>query len=109
MKKETGKAVEQSNELTSKISQWKNKFGSDCIFQYEVDGYSCYLRKPTRQILSAAIVTGQGDPVRYTETIVNNCWLDGDEIIRKDDGYLLGLSKIVDQMVGIKEGELKKV
>lgn len=38
-----------------------------------------------------------------------NCWIDGDEELRTDDKYFMGLSQKVSELVEIKVGELKKL
>ncbi|GHV11720.1 hypothetical protein FACS1894162_7350 [Bacteroidia bacterium] len=43
----------------------------------------CYLHRPDRKALSAASVIGKTDPLKYNEILLNNCWLGGDEEIKK--------------------------
>lgn len=93
--------------MEQKIKEWKAKYGQ--IFAYEADGKKCYLRKPDRKVLSAAAVMGKEDPMKYNEVILNNCWLDGDEEIKTDDGYFLGISQVLAKLIEIREGELKKL
>ena len=99
----------EKNEKTiaQKIEEWKAKYGE--VFMYEVDGKKCYLHKPSRSVLSAAASTSKGDNIRYNEFVLKNCWIDGDEEIRKDDGLFIGISQQLTELIGIKEGELKKL
>lgn len=66
-----------------------------------------YLKRPSRQALSAAAVVGKNDPMKYNEILLNNCWLDGDEEIKTDDSLFLGVSAKLGELVEVKEAELK--
>lgn len=91
----------------SQIEAWKKKHGD--VFAYTADGKTCYLKKPDRNVLSAAAVLGQSSPLRYNEVLLENCWLGGDEQIKTDDALFLGISQKLAELVEIKEGELKKL
>lgn len=95
-----------------KINALKAKHGH--VFMYEVEDENgevkrCYLKKPDRKVLSAAAVVGKNDPLKYNELLIKNCWLEGDDIIKDDDAYFLGLSSMVGDLIEIKQGELKKL
>ena len=70
---------------------------------------SCFLKSPDRRTLSAAAVVGKNDPLKYNEVLLNNCWIEGDEVIRTDDSYFLGVSGVLSEIISIKEGKLKKL
>lgn len=89
------------------IQEWKNKHGD--VFRIVVEDKACYLRKPDRKVLSYAAAAGKTDPMKVNETILKNCWLDGDMEIQKDDAYFLGASGKLDRMVEVKEAELEKL
>jgi hypothetical protein len=91
----------------AKINEWKKKYGD--IFHYKVDGKECYLRNPDRKTLSAAATVGRNDPLRYNEILLQNCWIEGDEEIKTDDQYFLGISSKLAEIVEVKEGTLKKL
>jgi len=96
-------------DLEQKITGWKGKYPKG-VFVYETeDGKTCYLRTPERKALSAAAVIGKNDPLKYNEILLNNCWLDGDEAIKMEDKYFLGISGKLADLVEIAEGELKKL
>ncbi len=89
------------------IAKWKKQHGE--IFAYEADDLACYLRRPDRQVVELASVRGQNSPFKFTEVILANCWLGGNEQLRSEDSYFMGLSQKVSELVEIKTGELKKV
>lgn len=96
-------------ELTEeqKIEGFKKKYGD--VFHYTAEGKSCYLKKPSRQTISAAAVVGKNNPMKYNEILLNGCWIEGDEELKTDDGLFLGVSQILNDLIEIKEGELKKL
>ncbi len=94
-------------EMQNQIEAWKEKHGK--VYSFTADGKVCYLRKPTRKALSAAAIIGQKDPLKYNEVLIANCWLGGDEDLKNDDAYFLGLSAKIADLVEVKEGELKEL
>jgi hypothetical protein len=93
----------------STIAEWKEKYPTG-VFAYTTDdGKRAYLHAPTRKTLSAAATIGKSDPLKYNEILLANCWLDGDEDIKTDDRYFLGISAKLAELVQIKEGELEKL
>lgn len=104
----TKKSTEIKGQATAEqIQDWKSKH--DDVFAYEADGRVCYLKRPSRTIVSAASVTGQNDPFKFTEVILVNCWLGGSEDLRTEDKYFMGLSQKVSEIVEIKVGKIKKL
>lgn len=89
------------------VNEWKHKHGE--VFRVVVEDKACYLRKPDRKMLSFAASAGKTDPMRMSETLLKNCWLDGDMEIQTDDAYFLGASSKLDQLITIKEAELEKL
>ena len=81
---------------------------ADC-FEIEVEDKVCYLKKPTRKVLSLAATAGQHDPMKYNEVILANCWVDGDEEIKTDDAYFLGVSGVLAELIEVKKASLKKL
>lgn len=89
------------------IEALKKKHGE--IFEVEVGDKICYLKRPTRKVLSLAASQTQRDPLKYNEVVLANCWVDGDEEIKTVDAYFLGVSGVLDQLVEIKQADLKKL
>jgi hypothetical protein len=101
--------MEKGKELEQKIAGWKEKYPKG-VFAYQTeDGKTCYLHTPERKALSAAAVVGKNDPLKYNEILLNNCWIEGDEVIKSEDKYFLGVSGKLNDLVEIAEGELKKL
>lgn len=89
------------------IESWKKKHGD--VFEVNVDGKTAYLKKPDRKVLGAASVLGKDDPMKYNETLLENCWLGGDEEIKTDDSLFLGVSSVLAEIIEIKKAEIKKI
>ena len=89
------------------IENLKKKHGE--VFEIEVEDKVCYLKKPNRKALSLAATAGQRDPMKYNEIILANSWVAGDEEIKTDDAYFLGVSGVLGDLIDIKKANLKKL
>ena len=93
----------------TQINDWKKKHGE--IVSYTVEDKVAYFRKPTRQELSYAMVASNQmkDLIKYSETLMNSCFIGGDrEILDKDD-YFIGAMTIIEALAEAKTGEIKKL
>ncbi len=88
--------------LTAQVAEWKKKYGR--IFCYEVDGKTAYIREPT--IKDLAYAGSAGNSMQMTQTMINQIWIAGDEEIRTDLKYYLGLAEKVSILMEAKHGEL---
>lgn len=94
-------------EATEKqIADWKKKHGE--VYKVTVEGKSCYLHKPDRKTL-AYVSTAKDNPIRMSELMLNNCWIDGDEEIKTDDALFLGVAQQMGALISIKQAELVKL
>lgn len=93
------------NPTNEQINEWKQKHGE--LFQISVEGKSCILRKPNRQDLSYASVVK--DPIKMSEALMNRLWVAGDEEIRTDDSLFIAAISRMDEVMKIKEAEIKKL
>lgn len=89
------------------IEEWKKQFGS--VFQVDVDGHIAYLKKPDRKTISMATTIGGKDPIKFSELMLNNCWLAGDDVIKTDDELFLAVAGKLAELIELKEAELKKL
>lgn len=92
---------------TKQINTWKEEHGE--IFQFKVGDKICYLKSPSRKALSYASIAAQTDPLKYNEVILDDCWLDGDEEIKTDNGLFLSISQYLPTLVEMKEVEMVKL
>ena len=87
------------------IAEWKRKHGE--LFEITVEGKSCILHRPTRQDLSYASVVK--DPIKMSETMLNQLWVAGDEEIKTDDSLFLAAIQKMQDVLEVKEAEIKKL
>lgn len=93
------------NYTEEQLKEWKAQHGD--LFEISVDGKSCILHKPTRKDLSYASVVK--DPIKLTETLLNQLWVAGDEEIKTDDELFMAVSNRMDEVLRVKEAEIKKL
>ena len=87
------------------IQEWKKKHGD--LFEITVDGKSCILHRPTRRDLSYARVVK--DPIKMSETMLIQLWVDGDEEIKTDDALFFAAIQKMQDVLEVKEAEIKKL
>lgn len=87
------------------IEEWKAKHGE--LFEITVEGKSCILHRPTRRDLSYVSVLK--DPIKMSETMLNQLWVVGDEEIKTDDSLFLAAIQKMQDVLEVKEAEIKKL
>jgi len=95
---------EQIEEVKKQV---KAKYGESCdVFVYEADGSKGYLRSIDRATYSAAASQVSKSPAKFNDVVLENIWLGGDEVLRKDDRYYFGLIDYVEELMAKKKGSL---
>ena len=79
------------------------------VYEITVEDKKCFIHKPTRQILDAAMNASSKRNSMFNETLLRNCWLAGNKEIMEDDDYFMGASAQLDQVIEFKTAELKKL
>ncbi len=87
------------------ISEWKKEHGD--LFEISVDGKSCILRSPRRKDLSYVSVVK--DPIKLSETLMRQLWVEGDAEMIDDDKYFLPAVSQIQEVLKIKEAKIKKL
>ncbi len=93
------------NYTKEQLKAWKAQYGD--LYEISVEGKNCILHKPTRKDLSYASVVK--DPIKLTETLLNQLWVAGDEEIKTDDELFMAVSNRMDEVLKVKEAEIKKL
>lgn len=96
------------------IAQWKEdvekRFGSGAkVYQYIIEDMTCYVRTVDRATYSAAAAKVTTSPAKFTDVILENCWLGGCDTIKKVDQYYFGLSEFLEELVAKKKGSLTEI
>lgn len=93
------------NVTKEQIAELKKKHGE--IYEISVEGKSCIVRRPNRKDLSYVSVVK--DPIKMSETLLKQLWVDGDkEILENDDLFLAVISKM-EEVIKVKESQIKKL
>lgn len=90
------------------IAAWKKEHGTVIEFTDPESKQKIYLRKPTRKEISFALTEAQHNPLGLVEVILDNCWLAGDDKLKQNDDFVLGVNSRIDEIVTIKMLEVKK-
>ena len=88
-----------------KVEDWKKQHGE--IFQIETGGKSCIIRKPTRKDLSYVSVVK--DPIKMSETLLKQLWVEGDKEIQEQDDLFLAVIPKMEEVIKVKESQIKKL
>lgn len=90
------------------IEAWRKQHGEVYEMNFE-DGKSCYLSRPSRKIVGLILAKSAANPLAGAEVVLANCWLGGDDVIKEDAGYMVGIAAKIDQIVGVKTAEIKNL
>ena len=87
------------------VAEWKKKHGE--IFEIKVEDKSCILHKPTRRDLSYVSVVK--DPIKLSETLLKQLWVAGDKDIQDRDDLFMAVVNKMEEVLKVKEAEVKKL
>ncbi len=91
-----------------RIDALKKEHGS--IFKYtSKDGKSCLLRSPNLKIIDACRTVANGSTVKFDKALVENCWIEGDEELRTNDNYCMGLFDWLPAIIKKVDGQLEEL
>ncbi len=94
------------------IEEHKAKHGRVFLFEVEETGKWCLLRLPKRKDLSAATAAMGKNPMKFTEVLIRACYVAGDDPMQDMEdigGLFMSVSAKIDELVKIKDGELKEL
>ncbi len=89
------------------IEAWKKEHKQ--IFELDVEGRKCWLKKPGRETIRYAMQKGMADPFAQAEVFLEECWLGGDEAIKADDDLFISASWELQNLITLKVASLKKI
>lgn len=87
------------------IAELKKKHGE--LFQISVGDKSCIIRRPNRKDLSFVSVVK--DPIKMSETLMKQLWVEGDMEIQTDDTLFLAAIPKMEEVLKVKEAQIKKL
>ncbi len=85
------------------LQEWKEKYGQFFELKSE-DGKSCFLFDPaTSMTIMKQVATAMASSdEEFALSILNNCWIGGDEELRTTDGYLNGFIEELKEILQVK-------
>jgi len=90
------------------INQLKKQHGA--IFQYNsTDGKMAIFKSPDFQILDACKSVCGKNGMKFNKMLVENCWIQGDEELKTNEEYLLGIFDWISGIIKKKEGILTEL
>lgn len=90
------------------LEDWKAKYKAVHILT--VENFVGYLRNIDRRTLSAAMnKISRSDIVGAAEIILENCWLGGDDEIKKDDDVFGATVTVIGDLLQTKKAELENL
>jgi hypothetical protein len=89
------------------IKAWKDTHGE--LFCLSSPKGDVYVSKPSRAVLSLILTKAKTDILAAAEVIISNCWLQGDESLKTNDGWKLGLVNQLDAIIETVTVEVKKI
>jgi len=78
------------------------------VFELVTGKLKGWIRKPTRNEMRE-LSSKKVDPITYSEIALDMLWLGGDEAIKTDDEAFYSVSGVIQNVLDIKEAELKKL
>lgn len=93
------------NLTKEQIAELKKKHGE--IFETSVEGKSCIVRRPNRKDLSYVSVVK--DPIKMSETLLKQLWVEGDKEIQEQDDLFLAVIPKMEEVIKVKESQIKKL
>lgn len=95
------------------VEKWKAEHKSgiaEIESTYEGKVYKAYLRRPNREDMRELSARASLlDSVTYTEIILDQLWLGGDEEIRTVDPIFMGVCDVVQNVLDVQRATLKKL
>lgn len=106
-KKPTWKTKRASD---TQCEKWKKEYETEHVHEIEIEEFQkrCYMRQPKRSDISQAAIVGAQDPLAFNLSILESCWITGDEDIKTHDGYFMSVSGLIGRIVGVSQATLKK-
>jgi hypothetical protein len=90
------------------IKEWKAKYGDIFKISIPEDSKACYVRSVDRKIMSFVSRLGN-DPMRFNESLLEQCWLAGDEDIKTNDTLFISVMDKLEKLMNFKDSQLEKL
>jgi hypothetical protein len=77
-----------------KVEELKKQHRVVAAIEVEDNGetFHCYLKRPSAETLAIVNKLSKTDEIRAAKTLVEQCWIEGDSIIREDGILMLAVA-----------------
>lgn len=110
MKKQTLEEIEKAD--NAELDAIAKKHNVISVFKITAkkkkDTATAYFKKPDRNVMGVSISLQKTSVLRAKEVILKTCFLEGDNRILSDDDFFYSACTIMDEIISIEEGDLKK-
>lgn len=89
--------------------EWQKKYGEGNLRELIADGKSVFISDPSGDLtkMKAIIAARQKSVGAMVDTVLGNCWLGGDESLKKDESFKQGIEDQLDEMIDLPEPEIE--
>ena len=96
---------------SAQVAKWKEEFNTNNIWHFQTPDqtHRCYIRRPTRKDLSIAAVAGAQDPLKFNESILKSCWIDGNIEIQEQDELFMGINSQLAAVIETAQFSVEKL
>lgn len=88
----------------AQLDEWKRLYGT--IKGYGADGKIAVFRTADINIIDACRTISKGSALKFGIFLAENCWLGGDEELRKEDKYKLSIAEWGNELIEVAAGEM---
>jgi len=88
----------------AQLDEWKKLYGT--IKGYGSDGKIAVFRVADINIIDACRTISRGSTLRFSLALIDNCWLDGDKELLKDDKHKLDMADWGNELIEVVAGEM---
>lgn len=91
------------------IAEWKKKYPKGIAGFQTNDGKIAYFKKPERAELKMATDAVANGLSEYNESIIESCYIGGEESICTDEKYFASIGKFISELAEGEKGKLVKL
>lgn len=106
---EDTKKVKQETE-EAKLARLEAKHGKIMVISFDDGEHVGYIKMPSRGVKDKVLAAVKEAPHFAAQIMLDNCLIEEESssIFLTDDGYLLGAFQLAQELITIKQGEIKK-
>lgn len=94
---------------STQIDKWKKDYPQGIVAYVTDDGKIAYFKKPCRIELKMAADAVMDGLSNYNDSIIDSCYLGGEESIIKEGLYYNGLSRFAGELSSGEKGRMVKL